>query len=772
VARQDNTGQRPSETSNTAYWRLMVRGSTSDEIWFSAYDPDTTGVTSFVAPFLTAVEDAYELGRTLRVGAGIYHQDADIDVSDYPGLKIVFDPGVTIRNSSRLVLKNDDVTTFYLAWSLAFTDCPGLQLLGWPTIKVENTTTQSSNDCFDAGTYLTRRPVLFLDGCDNAIVEVRHQGNAGPGISGTDKAAIIAALSLTPTPVEHALFALRGAFFLAYRSDNVIHRECELVPDTCRREQFTFLDSHNCRSIRPKSRSAGNNFASMGKSIHCNNFQLIDPQVTDTGTGSLWDIIGDDGLITGGTLLEYPNGKVADFSHEWSAANRAASRLTVRDLKSTGIGVVNVQGGTTTSEQVSDNPMTGVFIDNCQWNIGREDWSENVSPTMARILEYDYVNHTFINESPVGTSFTFDGGRRVSIANSTLTWTLPAASLNVGNRSMVSKTLVEYIDCDIRANSSLAGDGEGLAVLAFSGMNVGGRHVFRGGSIKDTTISIGAGAQLVLYGVELEDFDYIITDGTISFIGCTRDGVPMDDLTIPAIALFYRYPTQPLRNAAISMDAFLRDLSDIGAIPFIEAINIAVTDAEDQAFLDLFGTAGTLNGFGNVTWTRNGGVNGDGSTTSVRGLNFASLTKFVRDSAYAAVWAGGAGGAYPNFLYGGTGASNTWIITRDGSDRAIVSINDANGLICTGITDSRGFYSACRTGASARTARKNGVIIGTDTEASVAPVSTEERMGRRNTAYSAQPYLLRILGSKELGALDADIYASARRLFVARGAVT
>lgn len=741
----------------------------SGDLLFHTYSPDKTGVASSVTKFKSAASEAGSLVRTLRIPAGIYLQDADIDIVGIPNLTIEFAPGCIILNTGRTRMKNDGETPFVLPWSMEFNDCPGLKLLGWPTFKTVGAAGGSSSGAFNYTNYLLRRPVLSLVDSPNWHLQVKHEGDPGLGMFNADRDAIIATLSLTPTPIEFEYFAGRSMFFCAYNSPNGFHDRCELVPDTCSREQFGFIGSNSVRSFRPRSVSEGQNFPSLAKIIWCNSFRMEDPQIKDTSFGSLLDVIGDDFVFQGGSLIEYPAGKICDVSHEHTGGNGPTRRSVFRDIRTTGTGVVNAAGSSST-EEIEDNPISDMLVDNCRFNIGREDFSSAVSANIPRVISAKYNNMAYINESPVGYTWTNDGGELIEVSNSSLTWTKPSGSLATNNRSMIARVLNRYINCDIRANSSLAGSGGGLASLPFSGQSVGGRHEFRGGSIKDTAISITGGAELRLYGVNLENFSYTAPDGTIAFFGCTLNGVPTDSLTPEMSSLLARYTPPAPRNAVLSMDAFLRDLAEMGAAPYIERIAVAVADARQNAFVDLYDAAATLGDFDLTTFIVNGGMHGDGTATSVVGnFNFSTATKFAQNSAYVGIWGGGAGAAYPNPLFGSSGSGNTYITTRDGSDQAVLYLNSAAPLTVSGITDSRGYLSACRTSSTLLTARKNGAVIGTETTASAAPTSTVERIGRRNTAYSSQIWLLRIIGSGELGALDSQIYASARRLLIARG---
>ena len=513
---------------------LALRPGRSEALVASTgrFDLDPGGRIDSASGIAQAIGEGARTGRTVVFPAGIYAYDSrHIALTGLGDVTVSCEPGVVFRDVGRMVT-GPDGEDFQLPWGLAFRDCPGaITWTGGIFESLGATLRGSSAGSFDAGNAHLRKPVFGFERCTGAVRlrGVGHRGSPGRGISGTDRTAVLRALGLDPAPNQFAALAGNGAFFFAKDCPDIRREDCYLVPDTCAREQVVFVGcSGGWRNER--SWSVGQNMASLGKVIGCRDFDLGGFKVRDTTRASIVDIIGENISFTDSDL-QCPNSKACDVSHEWGPANQPTRGVRIERIRSTGRGVVNAVVKSTEAE-VAAAPITGLLIRDCQFNIGRTDFSDNVSMQLRGVMDVTIEAMAFENESPCGYGHDGEGGRSIQVRDCSMAWTLTADALDNNNRQLIASGLNVYERCTIDANTSRADSGGGLARLPFSGSDLGGRHVLRGGRITDTRLAIVGGAVVELHGVALSRATWRIEDGSLAFFGCTLDGQPLPDGTL------------------------------------------------------------------------------------------------------------------------------------------------------------------------------------------------------------------------------------------------
>jgi coenzyme F420-reducing hydrogenase delta subunit len=495
----------------------------------AAFDLTPDGATDSAAGIMQAITEAARTGRSLVFPPGVYAYDSrHIELSGLSAVAVSCEPGVVFRDRGRMVT-GPDGRSFQLPWGFVFRDCPGdIRWSGGVFESLGETLRGRSGGSFDASNVELRKPVFGFDHCGGRVrvSGIGHRGSPGRGIAGVDQPAILDALGLRPTPNEFAAFAGNGAFFFAYGCPDVRRDDCHLVADTCAREQVIFVGCSGAWR-NERSWSTGQNMYSLGKVIGCRDFSLGGFRIRDTTTSSIVDIIGDDIAFTD-SFLDCPNSKACDVSHEWGAANQPSSNIRIARIHSTGRGVVNATVKST-PEQVAAAPITGVVISDCRFNVGRTDFTKDVSLQLRGVADVTIERMRFENESPCGYAHRGDGGRSIRVHDCAMAWTLPADMLDNNNRQFLATALNEYERCTIVANASRAAHGGGLARLPFTGGGIGGRHVLRGGAITDTHLLATDGAVVELHGVALSRTTWEAVEGSFALYGCTVEGVPLPD---------------------------------------------------------------------------------------------------------------------------------------------------------------------------------------------------------------------------------------------------
>ncbi len=493
------------------------------------FDLDPGGRADSAAGIIQAIEEGARTGRTVVFPAGVYAYDSrHVGLSGLGDVTVECEPGVVFRDRGRIVTGADG-EDFRLPWGFGFSDCRGeITWSGGIFETVGGGLGGSSAGSFDADNVDLRKPVFGLVRCTGKVRlrGIGHRGNPGRGVSGEGRDLMLARLSVAPTPNAYAALTGRGAFFFAHDCPDIRREDCHLVPDTCAREQIIFVGcSGGWRNER--SWSEGQNMQSLGKVIGCRDFDLGGFQIRDTTPASIVDIIGENIAFTDSDL-ECPNSKACDVSHEWGPANQPTSGIRIEGIRSTGRGVVNATVRSTEAE-VAAAPITNVLIRNCRFNIGRTDFSEDVSLQLRSIADVTIEDMNFENESPCGYGHRGMGGRSIRVAHCSMRWTLDAAALDNNNRQLIASGRNVYEGCSIDCGASRADDGGGLARLPLSGSGEGGRHLFDGGTIADSHLSIFGGAEVTLRGVALTNARWTVEDGSIAFEDCTLDGAAIED---------------------------------------------------------------------------------------------------------------------------------------------------------------------------------------------------------------------------------------------------
>lgn len=492
------------------------------------FDLDPGGQTDSAAGLVQAIEEGARTGRPVVIPAGTYAYDSrHIGLTGLGDVTVTCDPGVVFVDRGRMVT-GPDGKEFQLPWGFGFRDCHGA--IDWTGGIFESrgrTLRGSSRGSFGPDNFHLRKPVFGFARCTGKvrIRGVGHRGSPGRGISGVDRAAIVAALGLDLTPNGYAAMAGNGAFFFADACPDIRREDCYLVPDTCSREQIIFVGcSGGWRNER--SWSKGKNMYSLGKVIGCRDFDLGNFNIRDTTTASMVDIIGENISFTD-SYFDCPNSKACDVSHEWGPANQPSTNIRIENIRSTGRGVVNATV-TSTKAEVAAAPITGLLIRSCQFNIGRTDFAKDVSLQLRGIIDVTVEAMSFLNESPCGYGHRKGAGRSIRVLDCAMDWTLDEDALDRSNRRLLATGVNEYERCSIRARSSRAETGNGLATLPF----IGGRHVLRDGTVSDTHFAATRGAVVELHGVTLSSSRWEAQDGSIAFVGCTLDGAVMPDAVV------------------------------------------------------------------------------------------------------------------------------------------------------------------------------------------------------------------------------------------------
>lgn len=755
-----------------------------DILWFADWGPSADGTADVTSLLSDAIESAAAQHKSLRIGAGQYLLSSmHLSFSDLHDFSIIFDQGAELLDFGQMVTGIGGVNTspFPIPFGIEFIGCTGIRWHGG-LVRTIFAKGGSSQDAFGPENYTLRKPALSFYECEDVILDgVGRAGSPGRGISGPNRDQIILYYGLVIgvdgfTVDDYQYFAHRSSFINFFKPINCHYLNGWHVPGSGDgKEQITWTAPRKCSWGWQRHLNDGEaqDMASLGKITNAEVMHVHDFLVQDPSNSSLVDITGTD-ITFENIYADIPNGKIVDVSHEQGLGCVPSSRVLLRNLRSTGRAPVCAVVGTSEATVLA-TPITDVTMEDVRCNIDRSDFTGIIrGVSMTTVKSFKIVREIARNVSPSGASLIWGGGELFQFIDSEYTWEQASSALDPSNRVVTCSVKNEYRGCRFRANSSLSGSGLGLETLAFT-TNANGSHEFFNCVFIDTNISIAQGANVRFTGCELVSFTWQIDSGTIEFIGCTLDGVPMDNLCKETRAVLATYSTPAFRRAALNLDTFIRELIEMDAWGSIARLVLAVTDAEDQALCDIRNPeSSNISAAGGVTWTENQGIHGDGIDGHViLDLDVTTSDIVTQDSAYVGVWAAGDGGVYDggsSFLVGGSSTTNILINTRSASDGTLYRVNDNSSLVVAN-TDSRGYFSMWRTGSSARAAGKNGVQVGADSQASATPNTTSLCMSRRNAVYCSQPWFATIVGSAALAALDARIYESLRRLLRSRGAV-
>lgn len=241
--------------------------------------------------------------------------------------------------------------------------------------------------------------------------------------------------------------------------------------------------------------------------------------------------------------------------------------------------------------------------------------------------------------------------------------------------------------------------------------------------------------------------------------------------SVEALALFARMTTQPTTTRAILIDTCIRSLISAGVWATLDALwFMAAADAQ-AAQLNWISNSYTLNPINSPTFTVDRGYTGDGARAYLAtGANGGSLAHFSQNSANLFAWQ--LNNVQSAWAVGDTGLTN-FNQPRTSGDKAWVRINDggiSTAAINVAITDARGLTSANRDSASSRQLYKNGILIGQDTQASVAPSTNFQILGVTGGFTLGQEAVVGI-GSSLNSTQEAAKYAALNTYLAGVGAV-
>lgn len=457
------------------------------------------GVADDTEAFIAFVNFIAAHGVTGYCTAGIYlFNSAHVRFTGLSNVKIQCEDGAIFRDAGQKITgANSSVRR--IPWGIEFVSCTNIEIIGGQ-IETQGGMGGASTGIFDSRNYMLRKPVLGFVNCKSVkLIELKQGGDPGVGINPSAYAEIISAHRLTPTAVDYAYFNLRSAFLNFFNCENILVQDNEIVPNNGGRERFTFAGCSNVSIIRPKSMSSGRNFASLGKVINCRDVMIENCQVKDTSDGSLWDLIGKN-ITLKNTDIDYPNGKLADISHEWGAANGPSDNITVINCSTTGRGVINVIG-LSTAAQVKNNPITNVKVKNIRTGIGRTNWlSKPIEWVRLSAVKSYSVHDCHVINSSFGYPHHYDGGQEIDVYDSSFRWTENSASISPRGRNFHVPVRLNFNNCDIDADST----GAGISQLGITGV---------------------AGALVRFIGCRINDTVFATSNPSIEFIDCVMTGV-------------------------------------------------------------------------------------------------------------------------------------------------------------------------------------------------------------------------------------------------------
>lgn len=497
---------------------------------FSEWQPDNTGATDITVLFEEAVNYAAEKHLMLEINNGRYRLDNSHAVfTDLENFAIRSRRNTVFVDEGRSMVGYSN-TSFKIPYGIEFVGCRDF-LIENGLFKSNVSGGGSSNNLFNTTTcsYTLRKPVLgFYECTDVYVIDTGREGSPGRGISGFDLGLILDELGLEVgvnlTKDEYNYFAHRSHHRNFYRCNNVFHIGGWSKPGSGDREQISFTGGSNLywMNERHTNNTAEPDMASLGKIIGVDTMFISGFRVKDPSDSSFIDLVGQNVTIFD-MYADIPNGKMIDISHEHGVGSSPCSNIFVRDFRTTGRGPVSAVVSTP-EQDVLDAPITDLIFEDCDWAIGKTDFSEVIGPSMGTVKEYTIRRRVGVNESPAGSSFTLGGGSLIRIEDSSYTWTKNSSSLGMSNRTVSCNTRNEYVNVHWKLNTSKANTGNGLATLSFT-TNNNGIHIFTGGSFTDSNISVAGNANVMMISVTLDRFNYTVTSGTIKFVNCLKDGI-------------------------------------------------------------------------------------------------------------------------------------------------------------------------------------------------------------------------------------------------------
>lgn len=555
----------------------MLAGWIDDVLIFRGPDYAWTGsVNAALLQFITDCQ-----GKPFGIiPEGVYTVDgAHLLIEGLSNFRVICSPDAIFDDVARPYVGQNAVSRD-LPWGTRFKDCHNStwERGRWRSIAANLGGT--SNGFFDETNYTDRFPILALEGCTGVRLRgIEHEGNPGVGLMMVDMQAVATALGGL-TGAAFAYLNLRGAFFNAYNCEDIVDEDHTLVPNTCFREQITYLACKNVQLIRPTSlvtdyfRSgtatggqtvitlsggglpAGNPIVSINGTAQSASTYTLAPDRTSitlnsgmtagdfytvglTNFASMMKILHVDQftidnmkvrdhnttsmfdligeeVIVKNSHVDFPYGKFVDITHEWEEGNGPSRNITIRDCSTTGPGLTNVGSAGT---EWNDYRIEGLVLDNFTVQVGRSGSNQTAnSPNwFVRTPGVRGLEVRNCNIVNTGTFFTpVASGVTWRFRECTIDWSRADSVLASSARGFAVAGTLEFYGCTMNARSTSSG----ISDVNFVGT---GGIDFYGGYVANTVFDVPAGMSLDFFSTALVNVTFT-GSGTVRKYGCIVDG--------------------------------------------------------------------------------------------------------------------------------------------------------------------------------------------------------------------------------------------------------
>lgn len=254
----------------------------------------------------------------------------------------------------------------------------------------------------------------------------------------------------------------------------------------------------------------------------------------------------------------------------------------------------------------------------------------------------------------------------------------------------------------------------------------------------------------------------------------SKGGVPYDE---DAQLYFDRLPDDPDNAYKTAINNLIVAAKAHGWWNKTDVLHLLTSDTANNYKINVRQNNYNITAFNNPTFTPYDGVAGNGVNAYLSsGFNptTAVAANFQRNSANFAIWSLSSGMGTPSDAGYYGGANGVTIQCRDATNNFTGRINQASVAVAAGITNGSGFYEVNRTGASAHSSRKNGVVLTTNstTEPSTALLNAEFQYLRFGTgSYSARKLAVGVIGGSLTTTESLDRYNDLLAYLQAMGAV-
>jgi hypothetical protein len=224
----------------------------------------------------------------------------------------------------------------------------------------------------------------------------------------------------------------------------------------------------------------------------------------------------------------------------------------------------------------------------------------------------------------------------------------------------------------------------------------------------------------------------------------------------------------------VAIDDAVRALIYRGIWSDLDVLQVYASQAHADALIN-WKAPGTFSATlaGTNVFTAYQGIAGNGTTGYINtGFNPTSAAgKYALNDAHFGLYSRSAGQGATYEAGSVSGATTTFLQTRDGSNQARSRINDGATLTQTGVTDGSGHHGVNRSGASARQYYLRGALAASDTQASVSIPNSAFAVGLWNGTYSAKQISAFHCGRSMTAAKWADMEETLRTFLNAAAAV-